>query len=85
MFQKVRIAVAGSGGISHAHLRGYKILLENGIDSFRITAACDVEKDRAEKVADVAHQFQGGDRPAVYTNFEELARDEVADAADICS
>ncbi len=85
MSGKVRIAIAGCGGISHAHLRGYKILLENGIDTFRITAACDVEKDRAERVADVAHQFQGDERPAVYTDFEELARDKVADAADICS
>ena len=85
MSGKVRIAVAGCGGISHAHLRGYKILLENGIDTFRITAACDVEKDRAERVADVAHQFQGDERPAVYTDFEELASDNVADAADICS
>lgn len=83
--EKVRIAIAGCGGISHAHLRGYQILLENGIDTFRITAACDVEKDRAERVADVAHQFQGGDRPAVYTDFEELVHDKVADAADICS
>ena len=85
MSEKVRIAIVGCGGISHAHLRGYKILLENGVDTFRITAACDVEKDRAERVADVAHQFQGGDRPAVYTNFEELAQDKAADAADICS
>ncbi len=85
MSGKVGIAIAGCGGISHAHLRGYKILLENGIDTFRITAACDVEKDRAERVADVAHQFQGDERPAVYTDFEELASDKVADAADICS
>lgn len=85
MSEKVRIAIAGCGGISHAHLRGYKILLENGVDTFRITAACDVEKDRADRVADVAHQLQGGDRPAVYTDFAELAQDRVADAADICS
>ena len=79
------MAIAGCGGISHAHLNGYRTLFENGMDNFRITAACDVEKDRAEKVADVAHQFQGGDRPTVYTDFEELAHDKIADAADICS
>ena len=85
MTEKVRIAIAGCGGISHAHLRGYSTLLENGIETFRITAACDVEKDRAERVADVAHEFQGGDRPVVYTDFEKLVSDKVADAVDICS
>lgn len=85
MSEKIRIAIAGCGGISHAHLRGYNILLESGIDNFRITAACDVEKDRAEKVADMVYQFQGGDRPSVYNDFERLANDGAADAADICS
>jgi len=85
MEEKVRIAIAGCGGISHAHLRGYKILQENGIDTFRITAACDVEESRAQRVADVAQEFQGGDKPKVYTDFEKLVNDKVADAADICS
>jgi len=85
MSNKVRIAITGCGGISYAHLNGYKILLENGVDTFQITAACDVEKDRAERVADVVLQFQGGSRPTVYTDFEHLAHDKAADAADICS
>ncbi|MEK7395304.1 MAG: Gfo/Idh/MocA family oxidoreductase [Candidatus Poribacteria bacterium] len=85
MSDKVRIAIAGCGGISYAHTNGYKILLENGIDNFQITATCDVDKARAERSADTIKQFQGGNRPVVYTDFEQLANDKVADAVDICS
>ena len=85
MSEKARIAIAGCGAIGRVHLMGYKILLENGIDTFRITATCDVDRDRAERAADAGQRFQGGVRPAVYTDFEELAHDKVADAADICS
>ncbi len=85
MAEKVRIAIAGCGGISHAHLRGYKLLRETGVEDFCITAACDVDKGRAERVAEVAQEFQGGDRPAVYEDFDRLVADGVADAVDICS
>jgi len=85
MAEKVRIAIAGCGGISHAHLRGYKILRENRINTFCITAACDIDESRAQRVADVAQEFQGGEKPKVYTDFDKLVNDKVADAVDICS
>jgi len=82
---KVRIAIAGCGGISYAHLNGYRALLENGIDAFQITAACDVEKNRAERLADAVQKFQDGSKPTVYTDFEHLIHDKAIDAVDICS
>ena len=84
MSDKVRIAIAGCGGISHAHIAGYKALMQNGVSTFCITAACDVDAGRAQGAADIVRQFQDT-QPAVYTDFEKLANDKVADAADICS
>jgi predicted dehydrogenase len=84
MPEKVRIAIAGCGGISYAHIGGYRILRENNVDTFQITATCDIDKDRAERAADAISQFQS-DRPSIYTDFDKLAHDKVADAVDICS
>ncbi len=43
----IRIGIVGCGRILAAHLRGYRLLREAGIDDFRITALCDCEADNA--------------------------------------
>ncbi len=43
----LRIGIVGCGRILNAHLQGYKLLRERGIDSFRITALCARQKDDA--------------------------------------
>lgn len=36
----IRIGIVGCGRILNAHLQGYKLLRERGVDNFRITALC---------------------------------------------
>ncbi|HUG70425.1 MAG TPA: Gfo/Idh/MocA family oxidoreductase [Pirellulaceae bacterium] len=40
----IRIGIVGCGRILAAHLRGYKLLREAGVDDFRITALCARQK-----------------------------------------
>ncbi len=43
----VRIGIVGCGRILNAHLHGYRLLREAGIDDFRITALCARKEDDA--------------------------------------
>lgn len=85
MSDKIKIAIVGCGRISYVHIRGYNILLDNGIDNFQITATCDIDKESAERLAGAVQQFQLGDKVSIYNDFEQLAHDKVADAVDICT
>ena len=65
----IRIGIVGCGRILAAHLRGYRLLREAGVDDFRITALC-------ERSADDARMYvQRGEgppqRPAVGTAPED--------------
>ena len=43
-----RIGIVGCGRILAAHLRGYRLLREAGVDDFRITALCSRKADDAQ-------------------------------------
>lgn len=43
----IRIGIVGCGRILAAHLRGYQLLREAGVDDFRITALCARKEDDA--------------------------------------
>ncbi len=43
----INIGIVGCGRIMAAHLRGYRLLREAGVDHFRITALCSLSEDEA--------------------------------------
>ncbi|MBI4529952.1 MAG: Gfo/Idh/MocA family oxidoreductase [Candidatus Latescibacteria bacterium] len=75
MGELVTIGMIGCGGMAGAHRRGYQELWEHDIRNFRIVATCDVEEERAVKMADEVEAFQGK-RPVVYTDIETLLEKE---------
>ena len=64
MSDRVRIAMAGCGGMAGAHRQGYQTLWEHGLREFEIMATCDIDEGRAVKMADDVAAFQGR-RPTV--------------------
>jgi len=66
---KVRIGIIGCARILNAHLRGYKILQENGFgDLFQITALCARKEEDAHRFRD-SYETQAGSPLAVPVFF----------------
>ncbi|EFM10682.1 oxidoreductase domain protein [Paenibacillus curdlanolyticus YK9] len=70
----VRIGVIGTGSISECHLNAYA---RNA--NARIVAICDVNEERARKVADK----YGADK--VFTDYNQMFADSDIDAISICT
>ena len=83
MSDGVKLALVGCGGISRAHVRGYKDLYDRGCRDFEVTACCDVQAKSAEMRAQEIAEFQGH-RPRIYSDVSELVQSGMAEAADIC-
>jgi predicted dehydrogenase len=81
--KQVRLALVGCGGISGAHVAGYKDLFERGCREFVVTACCDVREESAQKRAQEIAAFQGS-TPAVFTSQDEMLKAGLAEAADVC-
>ncbi len=79
----LRLALVGCGGISGAHVKGYKDLVARGCDTFRFTACVDVSEENAKKRAAEIKEIQGTE-PAVFGSVEALIKARAADAADVC-
>ena len=69
----INMALVGCGGMMGAHANGLKQLWEAGLRDFRIVAACDVDKAKAEKMADNIAAWQGT-KPNVYENQTEMLK-----------
>ena len=83
MPEKVRLALIGCGGISGAHVNGYKDIYNRGCREFEYTACCDVSEENAKRRADEIAGIQGK-RPEVFTDVEKLIKSGLAEAGDIC-
>ena len=68
----IRIGIVGCGRILAAHLRGYRLLREAGIDNFQITALC------ARKHDDAAMYVRRGEGPPQRPACSNLAGDPLA-------
>ena len=81
--KQVRLALVGCGGISSAHVAGYKDLFERGCREFVVTACCDVREESAHIRAQEIAAFQGS-MPTVFVSQDEMLKAGLADAADVC-
>jgi len=81
--ERLNIALIGCGGIAEYHVNGYKDLYTRGLKAFNIKAVCDVSKDNAESKAEMIKNFQGS-KPKIYTELEDLLKNESLDAVDMC-
>ena len=67
----LQLGFIGCGGISRAHFDGLVELRQAGHDRFHLSAVCDVDRARAEALADRAAEALGT-RPAVYDDYHAL-------------
>lgn len=83
--ERVKLAFIGCGGIANAHLKGLRLLWENNIRTFEVLAVCDIDIERARKMAEEVRLLQNY-VPRVYTNVDELLEKESElQAVDICT
>ena len=72
--EKLRVAIIGTGGISHAHIRAWKKMPD-----CQVIACCDLDGDKARRFA------QDYDIPSVYTHCAELMAREKPDCVSVCT
>lgn len=72
--EKLRVAIIGTGGISHAHIRAWKKMPD-----CQVIACCDLDGDKAR------HFAQDYDIPSVYTDCAELMAREKPDCVSVCT
>jgi predicted dehydrogenase len=81
---QVRLAIVGCGNIARgAHLRGLHALKQAGRGQCEIVACCDALAENAEKAVERCRELGLG-TPRAYGSWEQMLRDGVADAVDIC-
>jgi len=81
--EKLNIALIGCGGIASAHINGYRDLYTRDLKLFDIKALCDVSIDNAKAKAEMISNFQSK-KPKIYTEFEDMLKEESLDSVDIC-
>lgn len=80
---KLNIALIGCGGISNAHIEGFRILSTKGLKIFNIKAVCDINEEAAKEKSALISYFQDI-KPKVYSDIERMLKEESLDSVDIC-
>ncbi|NLS96941.1 MAG: Gfo/Idh/MocA family oxidoreductase [Planctomycetaceae bacterium] len=75
----IQIGIVGCGRIMAAHLRGYRLLREAGVDDFRITALCSLSEDEARMYV------RRGEGPPQRAAVSQFAGDPLAVADEYVS
>jgi predicted dehydrogenase len=70
----IKYAAIGCSGMGRRHLHGLAQLRRAGCANIELAAVCDLNADSARNLADEA-QSLFGDRPAVYSDIREMARE----------
>lgn len=82
MFDPLRIAIVGCGGMGWRHAMAILDMRRGGCSACEIVALCDSDEDRAAHLADRVEQISGY-RPAVYTVLSRLLDDKNIEAVAI--
>jgi predicted dehydrogenase len=78
----MKLGFIGCGVISIAHLEGLVELKRKNIETFELSAVCDIQQKRAEIfAAEVENRL--GKSPAVYTDYRVMLEKEQLDAVSI--
>lgn len=83
MAEQVKLALVGCGGISGAHVNGYKDIYKRGCRDLVYTACLDVSEESAKRRAVELAEIQGS-APVVFTKVEDLLSSGLAEAGDLC-
>ena len=75
----IQIGIVGCGRIMAAHLRGYRLLREAGVDDFRITTLCSLSEDEARMYV------RRGEGPPQRAAVSQFAGDPLAVADEYVS
>lgn len=73
--EKIRVAIIGTGNISHCHMGGYKTYA----DKCEVVAVCDIDEEKVKKYAEKYSV------PAYYTDYNEMLAKEKIDAVSVCT
>ena len=83
--KSIDLTIVGCGGMAGAHLNGYEELMRAGEGRFRIVAAVDEVKERAEAFSQRLKDSCGFDVQTFKTIDQLLNSGLQVDGADICS
>ncbi|MFC6604861.1 Gfo/Idh/MocA family protein [Ectobacillus funiculus] len=78
----MKLGFIGCGVISIAHVEGLEELKRKGLETFELSAVCDIQKERAENFA-LEVEKRLGKRPVVYTEYHVMLENEQLDAVSI--
>ena len=70
---KLKLAIAGCGGMGGRHLLGLKALQQSGMNNVELVAVCDLRPDKADRLAANAADLLGV-HPLVFTNIADMHR-----------
>ena len=82
--EPVRLAIVGCGGMGRRHLAGLAELQRAGERSIGLVAACDLNQQNANDLADEAMALLGA-RPAVFADLAAMARETEGLEAASCT
>ena len=82
---RIPIALIGCGGMGTRHLGAVRELYGTDLCNVELVACCDVRRDNAERMADLAGEWLG-ERPRAFTDMEAMLK-EIPDlqAVDIAT
>ncbi len=83
---EVKVAMIGYGGIARSHAKGYAALVAEGFP-IKLVAVCDIDPKRFESELSINIDNDSKKLPEdvhIYTDIEELIKNEEFDMVDIC-